>query len=73
MYQSSKGVYVTKDGMFMIVKSDFTKRCTWSWWVKGDFAWIDKDKREYRTKAQAERCVEVAMESIHYEYELWEG
>ena len=50
----------------MIVKSDFTKRCTWSWWVKGDFAWIDKDKREYRTKAQAERCVEVAMESIHW-------
>lgn len=70
MYQVSSGVYQTKDDKFRIEKIDTSK---WSWFIRSGNAWIAKDKRQYKTKAWCERCIEVESEFVYDDEELWEG
>ena len=70
LYKVSKGVYQTTDERFKIMKVEENQ---WSWFLKSGSAWIAKDKRQYRTKTQCERCVYAEVDNLFDDLQLWEG
>jgi len=65
----SVGQYLTEDIRFLIVKDDKG----WHWLISEGNKWVEKDRRRYKTKAWAERCVEAESYQQNDELQLWEG